>query len=131
MKEPKFRCGTITAIEALADELNLPIDPEIMEDWSYVVGNALDIKTYINHYQSTVDEDKKFVLMELIIQALEEQETERDFLKYWAIVKPLLTTGFVLHEYTIYYWSCFSNDDLDDCWNITPFMRDVWAENQK
>jgi len=125
MKEPKFRFGTRQAIDSLALELSLP-NEKGMQDWSYEVAKYEDIQKYINHYESLNDEDKKFVLMEIIIQSTEEQLNNENFIKYLDKIKPLLMNDFDIHEYTIYYWSCFDKKNIDDCWRITPFIRQLW-----
>ena len=125
--EPIFRCGTREAIDKLAEKLNLP-NNLTMQDWSYTAGNPNDIEKYIYHYDETTDEDEKFVLMELIIQATEDQEKQKLFTKYWNRVKFILEKDFNIHEYTIHYWSCFDNEDEEDCWKITPLMRQLWAD---
>lgn len=130
MKEPKPRYGTLKAIEELSRELNLRHE-QWMQDWPVEVVNPDDIEKYIAHYSLTVDADKKFLLMEAIIQATTEQRVKTDFEKYWNIVKPLLIANFSLHEYSIFYWSCFEMDDLMDCWQITPNMRQLWDDSQK
>ncbi|MDN3585105.1 hypothetical protein QWY86_00380 [Pedobacter aquatilis] len=125
--ESTFRFGTRKAKEELANELNLPFE-NWMQDWPYEVVIPDDIEKYIEHYVKLTDEDKKFVLMEGIIQATEDQVREVQFLKYWNEIKYLLDNDFYIHEYTIYYWSCFDNENIDDCWRITPFMRQFWKE---
>jgi predicted protein tyrosine phosphatase len=128
--EPTFRCGTRKAIDELSEELNIPYDSS-MQDWSYTEGNPDDIEKYISHYWLTKDEDKRFILMEFIIQSTEDQNTKELFLKYCDKIKPILESDFKLQEYTIYYWACFDNKNIEDCWRITPFMRQIWAENRK
>lgn len=128
--EPTFRCGTRKAIEELSEELNIPYDAS-MQDWSYTEGNLDDIEKYISHYDQTKDEDKKFVLMELIIQATEDQNTDDRFLKYCERIKPILKTDFKVHEFTIHYWACFDNENLNDCWKIASLMRQLWSKNHK
>lgn len=128
--KPTFRCGTIKAIDALSQELNIPHDSS-MQDWSYTEGNPDDIERYISHYILTKDDDKRFILMEFIIQAIEDQKSEALFLKYCERIKPILETDFKLHEFTIHYWSCFGNDNLDDCWKIATVMRQIWTDNRK
>jgi predicted SAM-dependent methyltransferase len=123
--EPTFRCGTRKAIDSLALELNLPNDLS-MQDWSYQVANHSDINKYLSHYSSLKDDDMKFVLMEIIIEATENQNNEKKFSKYCETVKIILEKDFKLHEYTIYYWACFDNENLEDCWQITPLMRQIW-----
>ena len=123
--KPEFRCGTKKAIDELAEELNLPNHPT-MQDWSYTAGHPNDIDKYIAHYNLTTDEDKKFVLMELIIQATEDQIEKTNFNKYWDKVKNILQKNFTIHEYTIFYWSCFDTQNVNDCWTITENMRELW-----
>ena len=128
MIEPKFRCGTKKAKYELADALDLPID-STTQDWSFTVGNPEDIEKYISHYNLTPDEDTKFVLMEIIIQATEDQVESTDFQKYWDNIKILLETDFLLHEYTIFYWSCFDSQNLENCWRISENMRALWNKH--
>lgn len=128
--EPEFRCGTRKAMDELAEELNLPFE-EWMQDWPYEVASSDDLDKYLDHYQTLSDEDKKFVLMEAIIQATEDQIGDELFEKSWYKVKPLLEKNFAIHEYTIHYWCSFDNADLDDCWKIAGNMRQLWIENCK
>jgi hypothetical protein len=130
MIEPKPRYGTAKAIDELSKELNL-LHERWMQDWPFEVVNPDDIEKYIAHYRVTVDEDKKFLLMEAIIQATTEQRRQTDFEKYWNIIKPLLIDNFSTHEYSVFDWSCFETDDLTECWTITPNMRQLWHDSQK
>ncbi len=128
--EPTFRCGTRKAIEELAEELNLPYE-KWMQDWPYEVVIASDIDKYIGHYETLLDDDKKFVLMEGIIQATEDQKTEELFLKYWEKINIILKKDFSIHEFTIHYWSCFDIENIKDCWKLTPLMRQLWSDYAK
>lgn len=128
MKQPKLRFVTRKAIEDLTINLNLQYTLSDYQDWEFIVGKSEDIKEYINYYTTEVDEDNKFALMEIIIQATEDQTTENDFLKYLKIVLKLLKENFRLHEYSVFYWSCFQNENIEDCWNISPFMRELWQK---
>ncbi len=127
MNEPQFRCPTRKAIDELADELQLENHPG-MQDWEWEVANPKDIEKYIAHYKSLTDSDKKFTLMEIIIMSIEDQELESSFTKYWNIVKVLLEKNFSIHQYSIFYWSTFENDDLNECWKVTPLMRNLWKD---
>jgi hypothetical protein len=123
--EPNFRCGTRKAIDELSIELGLKHE-EWMQDWPWEVADPNDIDKYIYHYKVTHDEDKKFLIMEAIIQATTDQADK--FEHYWSIVKQLIITNFNIHEYSVYYWSCFESDDIHECWTITPSMRQLWSE---
>ena len=128
--EPTFRFGTGKAMKELAEELNLRIE-DWMQDWPYEVANPSEIEKYIAHYNILKDEDKKFVLMEAIIQATEDQLTNELFFEYSNRIKPIIEKDFIVHEYTIHYWSCFDNENIEDCWRITAFMRQLWTDNHK
>lgn len=126
MNKPAFRCPTRKAIDELAKELQLKNDPG-MQDWEWEVANPDDIEKYIFHYKSLNDSDKKFTLMEIMIQAVEDQGFESDFTKYWNIIEVFLRGNFSIHQHSIFYWSTFDNEDLNECWKVTPLMRNVWA----
>ncbi|UPT71186.1 MAG: hypothetical protein M0D53_01880 [Flavobacterium sp. JAD_PAG50586_2] len=128
MKQPKLRFVTQKAIEELTRDLNLEYDLDDYQDWEFIVGKPEDVEKYIKHYNSETNDDNKFALMEIIIQATEEQKAEKDFVKYSEITRNLLSENFKLHEYSIFYWSCFDNNNLEDCWRVTPYMRSLWKK---
>ena len=128
MKEPLSRYGTKQAMDELAIELNLP-NEDWMQDWPFETVNSNDIDRYIEHYKIITDEDKKFVLMAAIIQAVSEQKISSDFEKKWNIIKPMLEIEFKLHEYTIHDWCCFETKNIEECWTITPNLRALWTSN--
>jgi len=128
--EPIFRCGTKKAMQELAAELNLTFE-NWMQDWPIEVIEPNDIKTYIEHYEKLADNDKKFVLMEGILDAIEYQPSEELFLKYWNRVKGILVKDFFIHEYTIYKYACFDAEDIETCYKLTPEMRKIWSNKTK
>lgn len=101
-----------------------------MQDWSYEISNPNEINNYIELYEITTDDDEKFVLMEVIIQALEDQEREELFLKYCYLIKDLLKKDFDIHEYTVYYWSCLNTENIEDGFKISGFMREILLMNK-
>jgi len=127
MIEPNFRYSTIEAILKIAKELQLEYNSG-MQDWEWEIANPKHIEKYIKYYKNLADEDEKFTLMEIIIQALTDQEEEEKLKKHWIEVEKILKVNFEVHEYSIYYWSCFENDKIEDCWQITPYMRSLWKE---
>lgn len=128
--KPNFRCGIRKAIDELAGELNLP-NEKSMQDWPIEVMITSDIEKYIEHYEKLTNEDKKFVLMEGILVVTEYQPTEELFVKNWDRVRQFLEKDFTIHEYTIYYWACFEIENIEDCWKLTPLMRQLWSDNAK
>ncbi|TGN23085.1 hypothetical protein [Empedobacter tilapiae] len=129
MKEPNLRFVTNKAIEELTKGLNLIYDLDDYQDWEYIVGKPADVEKYINYYNSEINDDCKFALMEIIIQTIEDQEKKSDFLKYLEITQKILSINFKIHEYSIFYWCCFDNENLEDCWKVTPYLRTLWEKN--
>ena len=124
---PAFRCGTKKAIDELAEELNLP-NSLTMQDWSYEVSNPNDLGKYISHYSLTIDEDKKFVLMEMILQGIVNQPTEEQLLFYWKRVYPFLTENFKIHEFTINYWQNLTEGEFDNYKILSQLLRQALEE---
>lgn len=120
---PAPRYETAVAIKQLATDLNLP-NERWMQDWAYIVSIPQHIDKYISHYKKLSNDDQKFTLMMLILQALEEQDTQIN--KYKSEVRELLQHEYPLHAYTIFHWCSFDNEDLNDCWRITPMMREIF-----
>jgi hypothetical protein len=127
---PKFRTPIKSAIEKVAKDLDILYE-EHMQDWAYTQSNAADIAKYIDYYNRIDGEDEKFVVMELVLQALEEQEDTGLFNKCSAIIKTLLLNNFKLHEYTIFYWACIEDEDLMDGFMISPLMKEIWSAKYK
>ena len=128
IKEPEFRCGGNW--QELADLFDYEIDKHD-QDWTYTIVDSDRIEEYIQAYDTKItNEDTKFSLMEMIIQSLTEQEDKKLMEEKWKLVKPILNKDFDLHEYTIYYWCCWDNDNIDDCWEVTPLIREFWIKKK-
>ena len=130
METGTFRCGTIKATTELAKELNLPFDPS-MQDWSYEVANPNDLDKYIAHYDITIDDDKKFVLLEIILQATVDQTDKERLLHYWQEIKPIINKDFKIHEYTIAYWASLNETNFEDSLILSPLLRELEKNNQQ
>lgn len=127
MKVPAFRCASQNAIQILAAAFKYPYASD-MQDWEYEVATLSDIEKYFEKYTSATDDDIRFVLMEMIIETSNQTE-ELDWITvFWPRVVLLLKSNFDLHAYTIYYWSCFDNDNVEDGFYITAYMRTLWQD---
>ena len=124
--EPKIRFPAKKAIEALIAQYGYPYE-DGMQDWPYEIVESTRIQIYFQHYDEQTDEDRKFILMEMIAQALTEIQNENDFLKNWNLLEKRIKQNFKNHEYTVFYWSCFG-ENISDCWKISPYMRKLWKE---
>ena len=126
VKEPKFRCGTEKAVIELVAKYDYPY-ADWMQDWPYEIAESKEIENYFQHYDEQTDEDKKFSLMEMLIQALTDIEDQNEYDKNWNRLRLKIIEDFKIHEYTIFYWSCFGQS-ISDCWKVTPSMRDLWID---
>ncbi|MEP3390235.1 MAG: hypothetical protein ABJO02_18720 [Reichenbachiella sp.] len=125
IKEPKYRFGGNW--EELAVLFNYEIH-EHDQDWTYTIAEPERIDEYISAYDNEIkNDDTKLSLMEMIIQALEGQRSIELIKLKWQLVKPLLLKDFELNQYTIFYWSCWNNENIEDSWAVTPFFRDLWV----
>lgn len=128
MDQPPFRCSTKKALEELAIELNLR---EKIPHWdsmaglSYTPGNPADVQEYLDHYAQLNDDDKKFTLMEMILDAIAQQSNERDFMNYWRKVKPILIEDYAIHEFTVHYWKDMTTQNFERSEMMTPLIRNL------
>lgn len=126
IREPEFRCGANW--QELADLFGYEIGIHD-QDWTYTIVEPHRIDEYIEAYDTHVtNDDSKFSLMEMIIQTLADLKNENLRNEKWEKIFPILNRDFDLHQYTVYYWCCWDNDDINDWWNITPLMRKFWVE---
>lgn len=130
MNEPPFRCSTKKALDELEIELNLKEkNPywESMAGKSYTPGNPNDIQEYLDYYIQLKDDDKKFTLVEMILDSLADQPNEADFLKYWQKTKPILMKDYLIHEFTIHYWKQMT-EEFERSKIMTPLIQSLISE---
>lgn len=127
MKEPKRRYVTGTAISFLAKKFNYRSE-DWMQDWEYIVADYKDVDRYFETYIAEANDDIRFALMEMIIETSNEGWNSGWMNDIWPKVKQILTDNFSLHEYTVYYWCCFSGNDAEEMFTISPYMRILWKE---
>jgi hypothetical protein len=122
--KPKERYDTRESRILLSKVFDLPFSDQ-MQDWPWEVADPKSIQKYLDYYQSINDQNVKFTLMEIIIQAIEDQENLEKLKFYWEKTAPILIENFDIHEWTIYYWSSVGVV-LAEAWSIAPYMRSIW-----
>lgn len=128
IKEPEFRCGGNW--QELADLFGYEIG-EDDQDWTYRIVESERIDEYIQAYDTKItNDDTKFSLMEMMIQSLTEQENEKLMNEKWKQIESFLNDDFELHKYTIFYWCCWENENINDCWDVTPLIREFWMNKK-
>ena len=129
--EPPFRCPTAAAIESLARRFGLPNEPD-MQDWEYQVADSGRLDEFLAAYQSgELDDDERFTLMETILQSFEDLGDSTGFDPRWDRTISIIDENFELHAYSVWYWSALENDDSEEQWLVTPFLRRILAKHRQ
>jgi hypothetical protein len=124
------RHPTRAAIDALALRFDLP-NHHSMQDWEWEVGDAERLDEFISVYQSgELDDDERFVLMEMILQSFEDLGGIVWTDPRWEPVGHLLDRNIQLHAHSIFYWSCPDTDDPKGQFAITPVIRPIWDKHR-
>ena len=127
--EPAFRCPTSAAIDKLAETFSLP-NTSAMQDWEWQVADSGRIEEFLNEYKKqSITDDERFTLLEILLQSFEETETDLNKNELWQEMLGLAKQNHKLHAHTIWYWSDFENDNEEDQWKVTPYMRKLYANN--
>ena len=99
------------------------------QDWEWCAGECSHTGEYLTFYEeyaAVLDSRQKYLLINLIVQGIEdlmEQEADPGQTdRLWCRAKAILLRDD--HRLTIGYWSC-GEQDLADCWEITPRMREL------
>lgn len=113
-------------IEKLTKELELTGVNEFSQDWECEVANADQLPEYIEFYtRNRLTKNEKSTLMRIIMEAYNDliNNTQGED-SIGEIIKNLLINDSNIHEENIKYWAC-ENEDLKDCFAITPMIRKV------
>jgi len=128
--EHLWRFPTRAAIDSLAKRFGFPNTPA-MQDWEWEVGDSARIDDFLSTYESgALSDDERFTLMETILQSFENlpQSTGSD--TRWHRALELLNKNIQLHIYSVWYWSDVENENGEDSWRVTPFLRQILEKHR-
>lgn len=121
--EPEPRYPTRAAIDALAQRFGLENGPG-MQDWEWQVADETRIDEFLAAYESgTLTDDERFTLMETILQSFEQLPHPVDEDPRLPRLLELLRRNTALHRHTIWHWSAYQVGDLDEAFQVSPYMR--------
>lgn len=113
-------------IYKLTKELGLEGATEYTQDWECEVANIAQLPKYINYYKTNkLNLNEKSTLMRIILESYNDyigMSCKED--EYGETIKDLLESEYLIHQETVNHWGC-ENDDLEDCYAITPFIRTI------
>lgn len=123
---------TMKAINSLVKGLHLPVPDKFTQDWEYEVSDPKRIKEFIEYYvQKKLTTDEKFTLMMIIISSCDDAIIYGLFdEQLWKEVVDILLRDWEIHKETINYWSSDEEKDIEDCFVITPLIREVLEKKQ-
>ena len=124
MIEPPIRHPTGRAIDFIAKRLNLRNEPG-MQDWEFEVSEPADLPRYLVLYEEVLAEDDvRFVLADMIIQAFEDSNFQLSANPDWSAFLSSLSERVDLHGWQIWYWSCWDSE-MEEAWSVSSAMREL------
>ncbi|WP_146151785.1 hypothetical protein [Ahniella affigens] len=118
---------TQAARQALAARFDLPCSVA-MQDWEWEVADPDRFEEFLKAYTPELPVDQRLALMEILVQCVEDSDSEAKLATCWQRIKPLLEKNFNLHAETIQYWACLEAGQLDEMWRISILMRQVKSQ---
>ena len=117
-----------SAISKLAGLLQLALPA--MQDWEVIVADPARVAEFLAAYvEATLDDDDRFVLMQIIIASLDDARTAHENVgPWWPRVEALLRRDPRLHAATLSYWACGDDPDPDHQLPMTPEIQRVWRD---
>lgn len=118
---------TKSAIEGLVKKVKLPAPDEFTQDWEYEVSDSSRITEFLYAYENIeLNKEEKFALMIIIISSLNDAIVEGKADENLAsLIRYHLLQDISIHKNTIYYWSMLDGDDLENCYAVTSFIREI------
>ena len=127
--EIKDRWVTGNSVSRLSSLLGLPSDPE-MQDWEHQCADSHRLGEFLDLYErGNLSDDDRFALMAVIVSSFDDWLGAGDADE--AVIQRVrrhLVADFSLHERTIHYWCLLVESDLDNVFDDTPFMREIWSQ---
>jgi hypothetical protein len=128
--EHLWRFPTAAAIDALAKRFALPNTPQ-MQDWPWEVADPGRLDEFLEAYlDPNLNDDERFTLMEIMLQSFEDLGVKVTIDPRWHRALDILDQRIDLHAYSVWYWSDLENDNRDEQWRVTPFLRQVLAKHR-
>lgn len=124
---PVERHPTNAAVTTLSKLLGFVDCPEI-QDWERNFQNFDRLEEFVEFYeQSSIDEDGKFLLMELILASASDGSYPFFSSPLWQKIEGLLRKNSKIHAWSIWYWSCLDEESripYND-FVISPYMQSI------
>ena len=124
---PPERHPTAAACAALTKQLGFT-DQDHIQDWERFFCDPNRIDEFLDLYQTgALDDDEKFLLMDLILASFADADIEVSSSPEWARCLHLLRTDRMLHAWTIWFWASIDEETgiPDNDFTISPLLQDL------
>lgn len=120
------------AIEGLVMKIGLPTPDEFSQDWEYVVSDSSRISEFLSAYKTVeLNAEEKFALMIIIISSYDDAITIKRVEGNWRnTIRKFLLEDISIHHNTVFYWAMLEEEDLENCFYVTPLMREIITDAQ-
>lgn len=125
--EPPLRYWTQSSEVSLAARLRVPWEV-VMQDWPWEVAEPERLDEYLGLYDALTDDDERFTLMDVMLQAVEEQDSPLRLVQGWEELRQRIRQRPALHAWQMWYWRVWATATLTDAFFITPYTRELWWE---
>lgn len=114
------------SIEKLAKDLNLTKGDGYTQEWECEAADANRIQDFLSYYGNTeLNSNEKVTLMRLILESYNDYVYEFGYNSVFSNkLEQILLNEETLYGDIIAYWAC-GDDELEDCFAITSFMREL------
>ncbi|GED59181.1 hypothetical protein BFO01nite_33130 [Brevibacillus formosus] len=108
-------------------KINLPAPNEFSQDWEYEVSDSSRVADFLFAYENfNLEKEEKFALMIVIISSYDDAMVKEKDEESWATsIRNNLLKDIRIHKNTIDYWAMLDEADLDNCFFVTPFIREI------
>lgn len=96
-----------------------------MQDWEWEVADPKRFEEFLAAYTTELPADQRVALMEILVQCVEDSDSESQFALHWDKIEPLLAGSRGLHARTIEYWSCLGAEHPEEMFRVTKLMRQI------
>jgi hypothetical protein len=97
-----------------------------MQDWPWEVADAGRLDELLAVYKDGgLSDDERFTLIESMLQSFEDLGRSTGFDSRRDRTLEILDRNIDLHAHSVWYWSDLENDNAEEQWLVTPFLRRI------
>ena len=97
-----------------------------MQDWEWEVADSDRFYDFLREFkEGSWSIEERILLMEILLQCAEDMDNQDALILAWKEIEVSLKSDVVIYRSVIDYWSCLREQELERCFRLTPFMREL------